>query len=300
MTYVELHQHTEFSALDGLNNVSRLATRAAELSYPALAITDHGTMGGTIRFYQACRKAGIKPILGYEAYVTLDGLPHDGWKTSSGKDEQKRHRGNTHLTLLAADHQGYQNLLKLATMASTDGFYYKPRISRSLLAEHADGLIVLSGCMGSEISKAAMNGRDSEAAALARWYSQAFPGRFFIELHQHGMVDDERLYPGMIRMAYELGIPAVAANDGHYLMRGDDRLHDVEMRVQTAGTYGGFETGEFYLKSRGEMKAMGFTDRALDMSLSIAGMCNVELELGKQEFPRPAGLPDDVVPDEDL
>ena len=284
-SFVHLHAHSDLgSLLDGIASPEALARRAAELRQPALALTDHGSLGSAIKHYQACAKYGIKPILGYEAYAVRSG------SIQFAKNNQDR--TNHHLTILAADNTGWQNLLRLATIASTEGFYQKPRLDRRLLMAHHEGLIVLSGCMGSEVSRRILAGDFDGAVQAADWFRAVFEDRFYLEIHEHGMADEVPLTAGLLALSRKLGIPLVAANDVHYLLKADEPYHDIAMKTQTGGKLGGFETKEFYLKSFGEMCATGLPEDALRRTLEVAERCNVVLSLGQQEFPRPAGVPD--------
>ena len=285
--FVHVHTHAGTSLLDGIPSSKSLAFKAARLGQPALALTDHGFLFGAVRHYQACQEAGIKPVLGLETYMTRAG--------TMAEAKAAQDKGNYHLTLLAATNEGWRNLVALASLGAVEGFYYKPRIDREVLEAHRAGLIVLSGCMSSEVSKQILNGDPElhQATAVARWYRDVFGDAYYIEAHEHGLADEPRLMAGLREVAKRTGVPLVPANDIHYLDREDARLHDTLMKVQTGGKYGGFGTHEFYLKSGDEMVSLGFSVEECLRTVDISERCNVTLELGgKQEFPVPAGVPE--------
>jgi DNA polymerase-3 subunit alpha len=224
--FVHLHCHTEYSLLDGAVRTKDLVRKAAECGMPAVAITDHGNLYGAIEFYQAAEREGIRPIIGCEAYVAPNSL-HDR-NASSGKEAA------FHLTLLAADADGYRNLVKLLTAAHLEGFYYKPRIDKDLLAVHSRGLIALSGCIKGEINNRLLAGDSSGALRIAGQYRDILgPDNFFIELHDHGLEAERRCNPGLVRIARELDLDLVAANDVHFLEREHHESHDVMLCIGT-------------------------------------------------------------------
>jgi DNA polymerase-3 subunit alpha len=198
MSFVHLHVHTEYSLLDGLSRIDDLIGRAAELGMPALALTDHGVLYAAIAFYQKAQEAGIRPILGMEAYVARRTI----------QDREPDDRSLYHLTILAMDETGWRNLIRLATIAQLEGFYYKPRIDKTLLERHAEGLIVLSGCPSAEIPRLLAQGRMEEAEAVAAWFAERFPGRFFLELQSHpGVPELDEINRGLVTLSRRLGLP---------------------------------------------------------------------------------------------
>lgn len=289
MSFVHLHNHTEYSLLDGANRIEPMVDRAKELGMDALAISDHGVMFGVVRFSLACQKAGVKPIIGVEAYVAPN-----GHKNKKGREENETY----HLLLLAKDLEGYRNLCRLSTIAAIEGYYYKPRIDHELLRAHSAGLIGTSACLGSEICTELVQGRYDKAQYLAGMYSEIFgEGNFFIELQDHRLADQARIRPDLIRIARELKLPLIATNDAHYLCKTDSKAHDVLLCIQTGAKVADakrmrFETEEFYLKSPQEMQEL-FADvpEAIENTLRVADMCS--LELGKQR----ADMPDPELPE---
>jgi DNA polymerase III subunit alpha len=283
--FVHLHNHTEFSLLDGASRISELFARAAELQMPALAVTDHGAMFGALNFYEAGGAAGVKPIIGVETYVA----PGSRFERAPGESEEKYR----HLTLLAKNDIGYRNLLRLVTDAHIDGFYHRPRIDKEILAEYADGLVGLSGCLASEIAQLLLGGQDSKAKDVAGQYAEIFsPGNFFVELQDHGIADQRAILPKLIELAGWTGLPTVATNDLHYTAREDAKPHDVllciqQQKLQTDTNRLRFDTDEFYLKTAEEMRRV-FRElpEACDNTLLIAEMCDLELRYGELHLPR--------------
>src|SRR5438552_824847 len=286
-SFVHLHLHTEDSLLDGAVRMRALMNEAVKMKMPAVAITDHGNLFGAIDFYQCAKAAGIKPIIGCEAYIT------------SGSYKEKPSRESTfHFTLLAENETGYHNLVKLISAAHLDGFYYRPRIDKNLLASHADGLIGLSGCLASEINSALQSGNVEKAQNLTAEYRDIFgPRNFFIELHDHGMAEQKQCNAHLPKFAREFGLGLVAANDVHFLRRSDHRAHDVLLCINTATKIEDEQRmryePELYFKSPAEMREIfrDFPD-AITNTLEIAGRCNLEIEFGKSkypEYPVPAG-----------
>ena len=282
--FVHLHVHSEYSLLDGLGRVEDLVVRATELGMPALALTDHGVMYGAIEFYQAAKKHGVKPIIGVEMYIAPRGM-----KQRESKKDRKSH----HITLLAKDNVGYHNLLQIATTAELEGFYYKPRVDKKYLAEHAQGLIALSGCGSGEIPRLVLNGQLDKARQVAAWYRDAFgQGNFYLELQRHeGIPELKRVSKGLIALSDEMGIPLVATNDVHYVRPEEAKAQEILLCIQTNTTINdpkrmtmGDES--FYLKSGEEMAAL-FSDvpDAVENSLLIAEKCN--LDLGSEGYHLP-------------
>ncbi len=220
--FTHLHVHTEYSLLDGMCRIPRVVARAKEMGMAALAMTDHGGLYGAIRFYQAAREAGIKPIIGCEAYIA----------TGSRLSRDAGARNNHHLVLLAKNRTGYQNLIQLVTRAQLDGFYYKPRMDKELLKQHHQGLIALSACLAGEVPRLILEGRLDEAKKAALWYKQTF-GDFYLEVQRHPIPELEQVNKVLIPMSKELDIPLVATGDVHYIDRDDASAHDILMCIGT-------------------------------------------------------------------
>jgi len=282
-TFVHLHNHTEFSLLDGASRINAMVTRAAELEMPALAITDHGAMYGAVHFYKACRQAGIKPILGFEAYVAPRGR-YDR--------EVKVDRDPYHLTILAADVEGYYNLMALCTIGQKEGLYYKPRIDREVLARHSKGLFVLSGCLGGELATKIAQGDEDGARETVSAYRDIFgTDRYVLEVQRHGIELQAKVNEALTRLSREFGLRLVATNDLHYVHRQDAEPHDVLLCLQTGATFDDpkrwrFESQDYYLKTPAEM-AQGFSDmpEALAATLDIADEVSFKLPLGHNLLP---------------
>ncbi|MFZ0711621.1 MAG: DNA polymerase III subunit alpha [Terrimicrobiaceae bacterium] len=282
-SFIHLHCHTEYSLLDGAIRTQDLVRKAAEYGMPAVAITDHGNLFGAIEFYQAAAKAGIRPIVGCEAYVAPGSLRDRN--AASGKEAA------FHLTLLAVNAEGYRNLVKLITAAHLEGFYYKPRVDKELLAKHSRGLIALSGCLKGEINSRLLAGDSAGARRVAGQYREIF-GRneFFIELHDHSLDAQRRCNPELVRIARELDLGLVAANDVHFLEREHHDSHDVMLCIGTGAMvldekrmrYG----PELYFKSPEEMAVL-FQElpEALANTVRIAERCELKLEFGQPKYP---------------
>lgn len=289
--FVHLHCHTDYSLLDGACHIPRLMEIAARREWPALAITDHGNLFGAVQFYNAAKKIGINPIIGCEVYtVAGDHRKHDS--------AMRYH----HLVLLCKNERGYRNLIDLVSTGYLDGFYYKPRISKSLLAQHADGLICLSACLRGDLQEALLNDGYEEGRRLAFEYRDIFgKENFFLEIQDHGLDLDKQLIPLQLRLAQETGIPLVATNDAHYLTKEDAPAHDALLCVQTGKTLSDpkrmrFGTQEFYLKSREEMAQLFDGDPGpLDRPWEIAQMCDLKLEPVRNPFPEFAVPPGKTV-----
>jgi DNA polymerase-3 subunit alpha len=283
--FVHLHTHTEYSLLDGASRVGNLFARAAELGMPALALTDHGAMFGALNFYEVGVATGVKPIVGVEAYVA----PGSRFDRAPGQSEEKYR----HLTILAKDERGYRNLLRLVTDAHLEGFYHRPRVDKELLAERADGLIALSGCLASEVSQLVLAGQEKRAAEVAGAYRDIFgAGNFFIELQDHGLAEQRQILPGLLQVADWTDLPVVATNDLHYTEREDAKPHDVllciqQQKLQSDANRLKFDSDQFYLKSAAEMRAL-FADvpTACDNTLLVAEMTDLTLEHGELHLPR--------------
>ncbi|HLY24333.1 MAG TPA: DNA polymerase III subunit alpha [bacterium] len=289
--FVHCHLHTEYSLLDGESRIEPLMRRAVSLGMRAISLTDHGAMYGAIEFYEAARAHGIKPIIGVEAYVSPRGM---------ADRDPKLDASAFHLVLLARNDEGYRNLLKLTTAAHLDGFYYKPRIDRALLARHSGGLIGLSACLQGEIPRAILREDPAAARKLAGSYREIFgPGHFYLELQNHGIAEQQTLTRGLVALAKDTGLPLVATNDVHYVTRDEADAQDALMCIQMGIDLAQKDkprmgdVPEFYLKSPDEMAAR-FADfpEALRSTLAIAEMCDLEIETGTTRlphFPLPEG-----------
>jgi len=284
-SFCHIHNHTEYSLLDGANRISKMVKRAKEMEMSALAISDHGVMFGVMEFYMEAKKAGIKPILGVEAYVAPQGI-----QNKKGEGEKNAY----HLLLLAKDLEGYRNLCKLSSIAALEGYYYKPRVDHEILRAHSKGVIATSACLGSEVCQELMKGNYDKAQYIAGMYDEMFGhGNFFIELQDHGLPEQRAIFDPLLRIARELKLPLVASNDAHYLCKPDAQPHDVLLCIQTGALVADenrfkFSTDEFYLKSQAEMAAL-FPEHqeALENTAMIAEMCNVELDKQRAPMPQP-------------
>ncbi len=289
--FTHLHVHTEYSLLDGAARLDKLVNKAAQSGMSALAITDHGVMYGVIDFYKACKKAGVKPIIGCEVYVA----PHSRLDRVSGKDDR-----NYHLVLLAENEEGYRNLVYLVSMAHVEGFYYKPRVDKELLRKHAKGLIALSACLAGEVSSCLLQDQLEKACKSAQEYEEIFgKGNFFLELQDHGMAEQRKVNAGMWQVHEVTGIPMVVTNDSHYVEKEDAFVQDVLLCIQTGKTLAdttrmSFSSQEMYLKTEGEMTLLfGDHPELLENTYHIAERCNVEFEFGRHflpDFVVPAGM----------
>jgi DNA polymerase III subunit alpha len=284
--FVHLHVHSEYSLLDGAARLEKLVERAKALKFPALALTDHGNLFGAVDFYTACEKAGVKPILGCELYVA----PASRFERSS---QDGGYEGASHCTVLARTRAGYANLMKLVSKAYLEGYYYKPRVDRELLAQHADGLLVLSGCLNSEVSRLLSAGDEARALQTAGWYQEVFgKDYYFMEVQSHGLEQQVGVTEGTIRIARALGAPLCGTNDSHYLEADHSRAHEALLCIQTGTTMSDpdrwkFSSNEFYVKSADEMRAV-FKDlpEAYRNTLAVAERCNVDLQFGQFHLPK--------------
>lgn len=282
--FVSLHNHTEYSLLDGLCKISDLIRAAKESEMPAVAITDHGNLFGVIEFYKKALQANIKPIIGMEAYVAKQSI--------SAKKREGIKKAYNHLVLFAKNIEGYKNLIKLASLAYEKGFYYRPRIDDTILEEYSGGLLGMSGCLKGIIPELLINNRREEALEKVRKYREIFDGDFYIEVMNHG-IDEELVAKDMlIELARELDIPVVATNDSHYMKREHALSHELMLCIQTQTTMSDpkrfkISTHELYFKSREEMETL-FRDipEALDNTMMVADKCNVLLDFTKRNLPR--------------
>jgi len=296
-TFVHLHNHTEFSLLDGASRIHPLVEAAAKLEMPALAITDHGVMYGAIHFYKACKEAGIKPIVGCEVYVA---------PRSRLLREGRVDRDPSHLTLLAASHEGYLNLMKLCTVGQMEGMYYKPRIDKEILAEHSAGLIALSGCLQGEVAgRIVDNDMDGAKESVAAFRDIFGKDRFLLEVQRHGIDKQDRVNEALVGFGKEFGLRLCATNDLHYVHKHDSEAHDVLLCLQTGARFNDpnrwrFSTQENYLKTPEEMAAT-FADlpEALASTLEVADMVDLKINLGATLLP-PFDVPDGLTPDQYL
>jgi DNA polymerase-3 subunit alpha len=283
--FVHLHCHTEYSLLDGANKVDKLFERIKALRQPAVAMTDHGNMFGAVEFYREAISHGIKPIIGCEIYVA----PTSRFERKGIDKGPKEY--NNHLILLAMNQHGYRNLCKLVTLGYMEGFYYKPRIDKELLRELNSGLIALSACLQGEVSQALSAGNFEKAKNAAETYASIFSDRYYIEIQDNKLAEQEKVNRLLIDLAKELSIPVVATNDCHYGEQADFHAHDVLLCVQTGKTIDDdnrlkLETDQLYLKSADEMaRGFGYCPDAVERTLEIADRCNVEIEFGKYHFP---------------
>ncbi|TVR68041.1 MAG: DNA polymerase III subunit alpha [Spirochaetaceae bacterium] len=282
--FIHLHNHSDFSLLKGASTIKGLVARARELEMPALAITDDGNLFGALSFYQACREAGIKPIIGCDFYVAPASR-----QRKTGLDGANR---NGRLVLLARDREGYRNLMRLSSIGYLEGFYYRPRIDHEVIEAHAEGLIALTGSLGGELPRMLLANRQEEAEQLLAWYHRVFgKENVYLEMTSHGIPEQKVLNEMIRRLATATGTPLVAANDTHYLTRADANAQDVLLcigsnRKKAETNRFRFSTPEFYLKSGEEMQALFPDDpEAIANTAVIADRCNLEIELPGPRFP---------------
>ena len=295
--FVHLHLHSEYSLLDGACRISDIPKAAAAAGHGAVAITDHGAMYGAVAFFKACREAGVKPIIGCEVYVA----PRSRFEKQPGRENSAHH-----MVLLCENETGYKNLIRMVSLGFTEGFYSRPRVDDELLAKYHEGLIALSACLAGEIPSRLVAGDYDGAVKSAEKYSRIFgKDNFFIELQNHGIVEQRQILPSLAKLAHECGLGMAATNDVHYIKRSDASTQAVLMCIQTGSTVAdgrptGFETDEFYYKSTDEMRALfGSYEGALENTVKIAERCNFEFSFGKTLLPsfHPAGgvTPDDAL-----
>ena len=281
--FVHLHNHTEYSLLDGASRIKKMIDRAKELEMDAIAITDHGVMFGVVDFWVYAKEVGIKPIIGCEVYVARRGH----------KDKDPRLDSDSfHLVLLVKDAVGYQNLIKLVSAGFVDGFYYKPRIDHELLAAHSEGLIGLSACLGGEIPKALLEQDYNVAKEKALKMNEIFgQGNFYLELQDHGIEEQQVINPQLLRLSKETGIPLIATNDCHYVESKDSEVQDVLLCIQTGKNVDDagrmrFNGSEFYLKSGDEMSELfPYAPEAIENSCKIADQCDFSFNFGEIHLP---------------
>ncbi len=283
--FVHLHLHTEYSLLDGACRLDRLVDKARSMDFSALAITDHGVLFGAIDFYKQCKENGVKPIIGCEVYVA-PGSRFDKKSSANGRDAYN------HLILLVKDDTGYKNLIKLATAAHLEGYYYKPRIDKELLAAHHEGLIALSACLSGEIPELILKDNLAKARQTIDWFKQVMgPENFYLELQNHRLPEQAKVNRQLIPLAGEFGLKLVATNDVHYLEQTHSHAHDCLICIGTQTTLEDkkrmkYAPEQFYLRSAGEMKALfAEVPEAVTNTLEIAEKCNLKIEFGKLYYP---------------
>ena len=280
--FVHLHVHSEFSLLDGANRIKDLPVRAKELGMDAMALTDHGVMYGAIDFYKACKKEGIKPIIGCEVYVA----PRSRFNKEPNIDNKYNH-----LILLAKNNDGYKNLIKLVSAGFIDGYYYKPRIDLELLEQYHEGLICLSACLAGSVNQAILNGNIEKAEEIALWFKNLFKEDYYLELQNNGIKEQVLVNQKLVQIGRKLNIPLVATNDAHYLKREDAYNHEVLLCIQTGKTMDDvdrmkFDTDELYIKSPEEMiDYFSNLPEVIENTVKIAEKCNVEFEFGHTILP---------------
>ncbi|MBN1793840.1 MAG: DNA polymerase III subunit alpha [Candidatus Omnitrophica bacterium] len=283
--FVHLHVHSQYSLLDGACHISRLVQVAKRLNMPAIAITDHGNMFGAIEFYDEAMKNGIKPIIGCEVYVAP--------RSRFDRGMEGMREGYYHLVLLARDEAGYQNLVKIVSTGYLEGFYYKPRIDKEYLAEHAEGLVCLSACLKGEVARLLSSGDVKGAEGISARFREIFGNdNFYIEIQDHGLEEQKRLNPVIVRLAHKMGIPLVATNDAHYLTQDMAEAHDALLCIGTQTTLDNpnrlrYQTDQFYLKSEAEMREL-FKEipEALSNTIAITERCNLELDFTQVHLPK--------------
>ena len=281
--FVHLHLHSDYSLLDGANQIPKLVDRAAEQGMKALAITDHGNMFGAVEFHKAAKSKGLNPIIGCEAYISQQGRHTRG--------EQDRYN---HLVLLCQNQKGYQNLIKLVSAGYLEGFYYKPRMDKEILSRHAEGLIALSGCLRGEINEALLADDFAQATRVANQYREIFgKENFFLEIQDQGLEQEQAINPRLVELSRKTDIPLVATNDAHYLKCEDAHAHDVLLCIQMGRQLSDekrmrFHNNQFYVKSYDEMMAVStFAElpEAIWRTADIASRCELKLEKVSNPFP---------------
>jgi len=283
--FVHLHNHSDYSLLDGACRLDRLVDRVKGLGMPALALTDHGNLFGAVEFYGRAKAAGVKPILGCELYVA-HGSRHDRTRAADGKGAYD------HLVLLARNREGYRNLMRLSSAGYLEGFHYKPRVDKELLATHADGLLCLSACLRGEVPQRVVAGDLEGAKEAAAWYRDLFgPEFYYFEIQDHGIPDERTVAEGLIELSRTMGIPLVATNYCHYLAQQDAEAHEVLLCIQTGKTMQDqdrfrFATDQVYVKSTEEMEALfQGAPGAIRNTLEVAEKCELTLDTERVQLP---------------
>ena len=280
--FCHLHLHTEYSLLDGSGKIPKIIERAKELGMDSIAITDHGVMYGCVEFYKQAKAAGIKPILGCEVYVAAKSM-----KIKQPDKENSTH----HLVLLVKNEKGYENLMKIVSKASIEGFYYKPRIDHEYLKSHSEGLIALSACLAGEVQQNILKNKIDKAKDVALLYKDIFKEGFYLEIQNHGMEEQKKVNEVNIKLSKELNIPLVATNDVHYINKKDSKSHDILMCIQTGKTVEDknrrrYPSDQFYLKSADEMYNMfSYVPEALENTVKIAKECNYDYKFHESKLP---------------
>jgi DNA polymerase-3 subunit alpha len=288
--FVHLHTHTEYSLLDGAARIPELVATAKRHGQPAIAITDHGALYGAVKFYTAARAAGVKPIIGCEMYMA---------PRSRHDKEGRADRDPNHLILLARNQTGYRNLIQLVTRSHIEGYYYKPRIDKELLADHADGLVCLSACIGGELPQAILTGDMDAAERVARQHIEIFGAdNYFLELQNHGIPEEDAIREGLLEIARRTGQPLVATNDSHYVAVEDAEAHDILLCIQTQARREDekrfrFHGPEFHVATGAHMRErFAAYGEAVRNTLAVADLCSLELELGGNLLPRYSPIPE--------
>jgi DNA polymerase-3 subunit alpha len=290
--FVHLHNHSHYSLLDAACRIEDLVHAAVEDGMPAVALTDHGVLFGAIEFYKKATKAGIKPIIGVEAYIVTKGSRFE--KSRQETESGGRRASYHHIVLLAKNEAGYRNLLKLSTIAHLEGFYYKPRIDTDVLREHSEGIIALSACAGGVVSAHLASGRDEEAYEAARIYKEIFEKDFYIEIQNHGIDREKIVREKAPRLARDLGLKLICTNDVHYLKHEHALAHNIMLLIPDASstntpdyTQLRYQTDQAYFRTTAEMHEL-FKDypEALESTLEVAEKCNLKLELGRNHMPQ--------------
>ena len=285
--FVHLHCHTHYSLLDGAASIDKLVRRAKERGMNALAVTDHGNLHGALEFYRKAKAAEINPIIGYEAYIA----PGSRFQKDGGRMKEASY----HLTLLAQNQTGFRNLVKMASAAYLEGFYFKPRIDKQLLEAHSEGIVCLSGCVSGELSRTLLGAQSdadlADSIKIAEWFHSVFGDRYFIEIQNNGIEIQRLAMDGSLRVAEKLGLPLVCTSDAHYADRDDAEAQDVMLCINT----GKFRTdtsrmrmdgNEYFLRSPEEMyEAFPNHADAVARSQEIADTVDIDLELGKATLP---------------
>jgi DNA polymerase-3 subunit alpha len=295
MSFVHLHTHSEYSLLDGANQIPDLVAHVRRLGMDSLAVTDHGNLHAAWSFYEEAKAQKIRPILGFEAYLAYG--PRQAREKPSWAPA-----AYSHLVLLAKDRTGYRNLVRLSSIGYTEGFYRRPRIDKEALAAHAEGIVCLAACLSGEVAHSLRQGRYEDARKSAEWFAGLFgPDGFWLEIQQHGIAEERLVTEGMLRLGRELGLGVVATNDAHYLRREDAESHDVLLAIGTGSDLDDprrfrFTGQESYVKSEAEMRAL-FPDHpeTLENTRRVADLCEFDFEKRYYvpEFPRPTEYPSD-------
>lgn len=299
--FVHLHNHSHYSLLDGACTIDALVEAAVENNMPALAVTDHGVMFGALEFYKKAKKAGIKPIIGTEAYIVTRGTRFDRLTPMQSRADGKGRGVYHHITLLAKNYQGYKNLIKLVTLGHTEGYYYKPRIDLDLLRQDREGLIALSGCVSGVVAAHLVQGDFEEAKRTASTYKEIFEDDFYLEIQNHQLEKQKPIHQSMPKIASELGIKLVGSNDIHYVRREHSLAHNILLLIPEASigntpdyTKLRYGTDQFYFKTAEEMaEALREFPGAFETTLEVAEKCNLDIHLRENHmpnFPLPEGF----------